>query len=276
MSTGQQFPQETISSANGSSTPHDLFALTDEQILEIVPEAQDVEISSGQKPAPGIESQRLVPESLPGQAAAQTSHTEQATQPRAEVTQQPPEWLAQRMKDPWNGDDAREFWQGIQNERQDVAAYREVFAKPEDARALKELYPGGVSEARVAAERARVLDDIDRAYFGTAGKSPQDVSASREQLAQKMMREDPAAFREMVFAGLRAIEQSGTQTGNNLRLPSNAISCRRSRVAQQRAGPKRTPRPQVPQINCRAKHQTRTIAQSCQRMSHLKRLRMKS
>ncbi len=226
----QQFPQEAISSANGGSTPHDLFALTDEQILEIVPEAQDVEISSGQKPAPGIESQRLVPESLPGQAAAETPHTVQAPQPRAEVPQQPPERLAQRMKEPWNGDDAREFWQGIQSERQDVAAYREVFAKPEDARALKELYPGGISEARVAAERARVLDDIDRAYFGTAG------SASREQLAQRMMREDPAAFREMVFVGLRAIEQSGAQTGSNLPSPSSGISTTAStRATESRA-----------------------------------------
>jgi len=82
-------------------------------------------------------------------------------------------------------------------------------------RALKELYPGGVNEARAAAERARVLDDFDRAYFGAAGKSAQEISASRAQLAQTMLREDPAAFREMVFAGQRALEDLGKRSGEN-------------------------------------------------------------
>jgi hypothetical protein len=63
--------------------------------------------------------------------------------------------------------------------RKPLAAYRAAFATPEDARALKELYPGGVNEARTAANRARLLDDIDRAYFGTAGKSPEETSAAR-------------------------------------------------------------------------------------------------
>jgi hypothetical protein len=58
-----------------------------------------------------------------------------------------------------------------------------------------------VSEARAVAERARVLDEIDRAYF--AGDT-----AQRSQLAAMMLREDPAAFREMVFEGLRALEKA--------------------------------------------------------------------
>ena len=36
-------PSES-SRANGQSHPHDLFMLTDEQILEIEPEAPDVEV----------------------------------------------------------------------------------------------------------------------------------------------------------------------------------------------------------------------------------------
>ncbi|MGC1313632.1 MAG: hypothetical protein WA857_15415, partial [Candidatus Acidiferrum sp.] len=75
----------------------------------------------------------------------------------------------------------------------EAASYREVFAKPE--------------EARAAADRARVLNDIDRAYF--AGDASQ-----RAQLAAMMMREDPAAFREMVFEGLRALEQAGRPVRN--------------------------------------------------------------
>jgi len=110
------------------------------------------------------------------------------------------------MKDPWSGGEAKEFWNGVQQAKQEAAAYRSAFATPEDARALRELYPGGVNEARNAAQRARILDDIDSAYFGAPGGSAEQTSAARADLAQRMLREDPAAFREMVFAGLRALE----------------------------------------------------------------------
>lgn len=82
------------------------------------------------------------------------------------------------------------------------------FATPEDVRALADLYPSGLNQAKVAAERARTLDEIDAAYFGAPDSSPEQVSASRAHLAQRMLRENPAAFREMVFAGLRALEQA--------------------------------------------------------------------
>ena len=244
--------QQIISTpiGNGENTRRELFALTDEQILEIVPEAQDVEISSAEKPTTGNKPEHTVPASAKAHVLAQTPATQQTAQLRAVAPQEPPEWLAQRMKDPWNGDDAREFWQGIQNERQDAAAYREVFAKPEDARALKELYPGGVTEARAVAERARIFDDIDRSYFGRAGNSPQEISASREQLAQQMMREDPAAFREMVFAGLRAIEASAGQAGSALQssptatsasIPSSVTENRNESKSAPATAPARTP-----------------------------------
>src|SRR5712691_3320042 len=214
--------------ANGASTPHDLFALTDEQILEIEPEAEGAvtrDLSSvtreekpnghaqaSSEPAHGEPSNTSVGEktSLDAQATAHDSSTGHGTR-STEHDAEPPAWLAAQMKDPWSGEEAKELWNGVQQARQEAAAYRAAFATPEDARALKELYPGGVSEARAAAERAKVLDDFDRAYFGGAGKSAQEVSASRAQLAQTMLREDPAAFREMVFAGLRALEESGIQ-----------------------------------------------------------------
>ena len=73
-------------------------------------------------------------------------------------------------------------------------------------RALAELYPGGLTRAKTVAERARLLDDIDRAYFGAQGSTSEQSRASRAQLAQSMLREDPVAFREMVFEGIRALE----------------------------------------------------------------------
>ena len=111
-----------------------------------------------------------------------------------------PQWLAERMKDPWCGDQATEFWEATQNAQREAAAYRDAFASLEDARALKEIYPGGIGEAKAAAERARALDEIDAAFYRGDG-------AARMQLAQRMMTQDPAAFREMVEAGLRLLGQ---------------------------------------------------------------------
>ncbi|HXL23020.1 MAG TPA: hypothetical protein VOA78_11175 [Candidatus Dormibacteraeota bacterium] len=137
----------------------ELFALTDEQILEIAPESRDTRV--GGSP----ETQRKP------DVAEEGSPTPVATAETA------------------------------------GAAAAGPFAAPEEVRALGELYPGGLSQAKTAAERARMLDEIDAAYFGTAAGTPEQVSANRAQLAQRMLRDDPAAFREMVFAGLRALEE---------------------------------------------------------------------
>jgi hypothetical protein len=195
------------SPANGESSVQDLFALTDEQILEIAPEAERSNSEDSVAAASATNHQSPA-------TSHQTADQGTSAQPQLVVPPEPPTWLAARMKDPWNGEEARELWNGVQQAKQEAAAYRAAFANPEDARALKELYPGGVSEARAAAERARVLDDIDRAYF--AGDT-----AQRSQLAQMMLREDPAAFREMVFEGLRALEGAGKQ-GNGT--PSNTAA----------------------------------------------------
>jgi len=110
------------------------------------------------------------------------------------------------MNDAWTGEEARALWQRMQNTENEAAAYREVFANPEDARAIKALYPGGVAEAQAVAQRARMLDEIDRAYFAPQAGTPEQARASRAQLAAMMLREDPAAFREMVYEGLRVLE----------------------------------------------------------------------
>jgi hypothetical protein len=196
---GAKMNQQTTltTGSNGESALRDLFALTDEQILEIEPDAQDVKLSSGPPPA-GEEPPRVAPASLPAGSSANAQQQESRLEAGAT---EPPAWLAAQMKDPWSGEEARELWNGVQQARAEAAAYREVFAKPEDARALKEIYPGGVNEARAAAERVRQLDNIDRAYFT-------GDTAQRSQLAAMMLREDPAAFREMVFEGLRALEKA--------------------------------------------------------------------
>ncbi len=237
--------------ANGASPLHDLFALTDEQILEIEPE-----LEPGRLAPPIISSEARNLSSFPatdqasqskrdssssaaprndgmGQSAPDPAATAHHSPVTSHDAVEPPGWLAAQMKDPWTGEEARELWNGVQQAKQEASAYRAAFATPEDARALKELYPGGLNEARSTAERARVLDDIDRSYFGGAGKSAQEISASRAELAQRMLREDPAAFREMVFAGLRALEESGAQTGSNVGSRSSATSAASETAAVQ-------------------------------------------
>ena len=216
--------QSQAESATRNSS-NDLFVLTDEQILEIAPETETAPSQSQ-----AASEHRPAKQPLTGRAedvtptATATSATSQALPVTSHDSAEPPAWLAAQMKDEWAGEEAREFWDGVQQARAESAAYRAAIASPEDARALKELYPGGVSEARAAAERARLLDDVDRAYFGAAGNSPEQTSVSRAQLAQRMLREDPAAFREMVEAGIKALQEAAGTQANAAKTLASAVS----------------------------------------------------
>jgi hypothetical protein len=217
---------------NGQTHLHDLFVLTDEQILEIDPEPQDISVSEkaaqGDSPS-AIQSDGAQNEPLSG---SQYPPQTQSPQARASVPPDPPAWLAETMNDPQRGEEARALWEGAQRAEKEAASYREIFAKPEAARA--------------AAERARVLDDIDRAYF--AGDATQ-----RAQLAAMMMREDPAAFREMVFEGLRALEQAGVPV--KTRSVADAIA-RSSATASEAGAPQNADSAQQAQIAAYAAFET--------------------
>jgi len=216
------------SGANGHSTVHDIFALSDEQILEIDPQPQDIEVSSTTLSSPPSRPTQSAPgprHALSAANAGETSaeraspspvqdspSTEHGTRGTEHSAPEPPAWLAAQMKDAWNSEEARALWERVQAGESEAAAYREVFAKPEDARAIKELYPGGIAQAQATVERARLLDEIDRAYFAAQAGTPEQARASRAQLAAMMLREDPAAFREMVYEGLRALEAAENPT----------------------------------------------------------------
>ncbi len=180
-------------SANGESTLGDLFALSDEQILEIEPEATVV---SGQSPVvseepagagqtppdPPASPQPVIPSEARNLSSVSTGGDKRdssspsaprndnanAAAPPNGAGEAPPKWLADMMADPQRGGEAKQLWE----------------------------------RAQQAGTRARQLEELDRAYF--AGDGP-----ARERLAETLLREDPAAFREMVFAGLRALEKTG-------------------------------------------------------------------
>src|ERR1700676_1205862 len=190
---------------------NEVFALTDEQILEIEPEGREAENGSTsweQVNDRGDAGKNLTPEGVSYRDGASRGDGKSA-QPGMvvpqELPQEPPGWLAREMKDPWVGDEARELWEGVQRAQQEAAAYREAFATPEDARALKEIYPGGVTEAKSAAERARELAEIDAVFFGAAGKPAEELHAGRAAFVEKLYAQNPAAFREMVGAAGRIL-----------------------------------------------------------------------
>jgi hypothetical protein len=173
----------------GLAAGRDLFALTDEQILEIEPEGR-AEAATAAPAGPGAVDTSTASAMVTG--AAPTTTGTAAPGAATATGAEPPKWLAEVMADPLRGGEARDFWNGVAQARQDAAAYREVFAGP--------------AEARAAAERARALDQIDRAYF--AGNA-----SERSHLVATMLREDPAAFREMVIEGLRALEEAEKSGG---------------------------------------------------------------
>ena len=208
----------------------EVFALTDEQILEMEPleevAGDEWGVASSQDAGNLPGSLRSEPQKarLSGRddnrlsedgegLGAEGLYGLQEETPRAQagmpVPQEPPKWLAERMRDPWHGDEAKELWDGAVQARQEAAAYREAIGTPAEARALKEIYPGGVNEAKTALERARQLEEFDAAYFGAAGRPAEELSAARVQLAQRLMEQDPGAFREMVEAGVRLLGKNG-------------------------------------------------------------------
>jgi hypothetical protein len=196
----------------GGNAARDAFALTDEQILGIEEEsvAPDAPTSNGELAREAASAGRA--EKADTQTAKSLG-TQDSQQRIGDLPGEAPGWLAERMKDPWVGDEARELWEGAQRAQKDAAAYRDLFATPDDARALKEIYPGGVSEAKAAAERARQLEDLDAAYFGAAGPPAEELSAARGQLVEKLYAQDPAAFREMVAAGMKILQ--GREAGRD-------------------------------------------------------------
>jgi hypothetical protein len=172
----------TSTEASSAVSP-ELCALTDEQIVGLGP----AESTTAEPP--------------PSQSAP--------TNATSETVLAAPAWLAERMRDPWHGDEATELWEGKQRAEKEIGAYREAFATADDAKSVKALYPGGLTEAKAAAERARELDAIDASFF-------RGDSSARAQLAQRMMQQDPAAFREMVEAGVKLLNGAGSPGGANV------------------------------------------------------------
>ncbi|HEX2714073.1 MAG TPA: hypothetical protein VHM88_17910, partial [Candidatus Acidoferrales bacterium] len=70
-------------------------------------------------------------------------------------------------------------------------AYRQIFPTVAEARALKELFPGGVNDAKQLQARAEDAARIDAAYFS-------GDTRAQAQLAEYLLRDNPRAFHAML------------------------------------------------------------------------------
>jgi len=138
-----------------------------------------------------------------------------------------PEWMAAAAGDPLHGAEAQKLWQEHQ-------AFRASFSSPEEARAIKELFPGGAQEAQTLRQAAQAVDQLDAAIYSGDARAQSEVVA-------ELARANPAVFRQLfseaakVLAGLgQALpvnqpsgvtgtvdERWGTRAGTGQALPGN-------------------------------------------------------
>ncbi len=112
--------------------------------------------------APSAAANRTDVDVRPTASGAEAS--EKGPQETAALEAAPPEWLAQAMNDPQRGGEARQFWESAQQARAQAAQ----------------------------------LASLDHAYFGARDAAPAERSASRDALAQQLLREVPTSHQARV------------------------------------------------------------------------------
>jgi cell pole-organizing protein PopZ len=115
-----------------------------------------------------------------------------------------PEWLVAAAGDPKHGAEAQRLWQEHQ-------AFRASFSSPDEARAMKELFPGGAQEAQTLRQAAQAVDQLDAAIYSGDARAQSEVVA-------ELARANPAAFRQLfaeagkVLAGMGHTQPVSNQT----------------------------------------------------------------
>src|SRR5713101_1144445 len=115
-----------------------------------------------------------------------------------------PEWMLAAAGDPKHGVEAQQLWREHQ-------AFRAAFSSPEEARAIKELFPGGAQEAQTLRQAAQAVDQLDAAIYSGDARAQSEVVA-------ELARANPAAFRQLfseaakVLAGMGQAQPVSDQT----------------------------------------------------------------
>ncbi len=109
-----------------------------------------------------------------------------------------PAWMQTLAADPAHGAEAQQIWQ----EHQACQEYRAAFSSPQEARAIKELFPGGAQEAEALRQATQSVDRIDAALFSGDPRAQSEVVA-------EIARANPAAFRSMFAEAAKVLAQLG-------------------------------------------------------------------
>lgn len=190
-----------MSTNDATGTAH----LTDEEILGI---ADGVEVpqrdSSGKTRPRNDKGEGAVDASVQtdGSTSAQNPGSEDPSYSRA-ITADMPAWMAAAAGDPQHGGEAQALWREHQE-------FRAAFASPEEARAVKELLPGGVRDVLSLREATQSVERIDAAIFSGDARAQADVVA-------ELARANPAAFRSLFAEAAKVVAGLGTsRTGFSL------------------------------------------------------------
>jgi hypothetical protein len=130
---------------------------------------------------------------IPGRAEFGEPQTGQA---EAHPTGPMPEWMQAAATDPQHGGEAQQLWREHQE-------FRAAFASPEEARAIKELLPGGVRDVLSLREATQSVERIDAALFSGDPRAQSEVVA-------ELARANPAAFRSLFAEAAKVLAGLGT------------------------------------------------------------------
>jgi hypothetical protein len=108
-----------------------------------------------------------------------------------------PEWMRAVAADPTHGGEAQQLWREHQE-------FRAAFSSSEEARAIKELLPGGVKDVLSLREATQSVDRIDAALFSGDARAQSEVVA-------ELARANPAAFRSMFAEAAKVLAGMGSR-----------------------------------------------------------------
>src|ERR1700730_4217032 len=184
------------SGANGAGAGAGAY-LTDEEILGIDPPSPKGGHGGQGLDHAGNTSARNAGSEAPSVGARHPTPLQ--TTPQGETpgaaAQVMPEWMLEAAGDPKHGAEAQKLWQEHQ-------AFRASFSSPDEARAIKELFPGGAQEAQTLRQAAQAIDQLDAAIYSGDSRAQSEVVA-------ELARANPAAFRQLFAEAAKVLAGMG-------------------------------------------------------------------
>ena len=198
------------SGANGGGAGAGVYP-TDEEILGIEPPSRNNSSGGHARQAGAPRNDTPSPDDGFGVQARQSIDDRGVAKSRPNNM---PEWMQSLAGDPKHGAEAQQLWQEHQ-------AFRAAFSSPDEARAIKELFPGGAQEARTLKQAAQAVDQLDAAIYSGDARAQSEVVA-------ELARANPAAFRQLfaeaakVLGNLPAMGPDNAQRDSSSSLKSGS------------------------------------------------------